>query len=170
MFGLLCANVHFKRMECVSPICAWKRCDLTYHTCIYETLRFFGQFGHNSGHFSGHLWPEVGPKSQNWSWQMAWGYSVAKIDLFWCATLGSLRIYHFWVIFWAFWPQFWPLFWALVARSGTKKSKLVLTNDMRLFSGKNRPVLMCHTWQWENWSFLGHFLGILGQNGPEKWP
>ena len=105
MFGLLCANVHFKRMECVSRICAWKWCDLTYHTCMYETLRFFGQFGHNSGHFSGHLWPEVGPKSQNWSWQMAWGYSVAKIDLFWCATLGSLRIYHFWVIFWAFWAK-----------------------------------------------------------------
>ena len=38
---------------------------------------------------------QVGPKSQNWSRQRAWGYSVVKIDLFWCATLGSRRIYHF---------------------------------------------------------------------------
>ena len=104
MFGLLCGNVHFKRMECVSRISAWKWCNLTYHTCIYKTLRFFGQFGQ----FSGHFWPEVGPKSQNWSRQTAWGYSVAKIELFWCATLDGGRICRFWAIFWPFWPRFCP--------------------------------------------------------------
>ena len=84
-------SLHFKRIKFVRQICDWKGCNLTYQTCIYEKFRFLG----SSGSFSGQCWPAVGPKSQNWSRQRAWGYSVVKIDLFWCATLGSRRIYHF---------------------------------------------------------------------------